>query len=365
MAETSALLPTSARSKNDSTIEHPAMTPGDNSSETEMNEVQMHCHPFEMSDIIAAGNSRYYGRHDGPCAYKFQLEKDVQSLQKELQEEKELHSTLEGAIDNKFLELTTSHFPRRTIELLSTIAALETTVSELEEEIVSLSYQLSQERNERKLAEYRLLRTFSKETSSPLQEDHRSLEKHTESYDRGNFERLTKEVSFKGLWNQPNRLSEEMVRCMRSIFISFAESAPPSKLPPMDSPSSPHAHVPSTPSWSLSEHLMVPMWMKSPQIDFPHDSEVLGTDNVFDPYKVSGKLSWVDIGRYGLATEVSWMAVGKRQLEYAAGSLRRYRILVEQLARVNPIQLSCDEKLAFWINLYNALIMHVSFLHSV
>jgi len=41
------------------------------------------------------------------------------------------------------------------------------------------------------------------------------------------------------------------------------------------------------------------------------------------------------------------------------------RILVEQLARVNPIQLSCDEKLAFWINLYNALIMHVSFLHSV
>jgi len=70
---------------------------------------------------------------------------------------------------------------------------------------------------------------------------------------------------------------------------------------------------------------MVPMWMKSPQIDFPHDFEVLGTDNVFDPYKVSGKLSWVDIGRYGLATEVSWMAVGKRQLEYAAGSLRRFR----------------------------------------
>lgn len=42
-----------------------------------------------------------------------------------------------------------------------------------------------------------------------------------------------------------------------------------------------------------------------------------------------------------------------------------YRILVEQLAKVNPILLSSDEKLAFWINLYNALIMHVSFLHSV
>lgn len=366
MAETSALLPTSARNLNDSTLRHPLVAPGDNCSETEMNEGQMHCHPFEMSDLIAAGNSRYYGRHDGPCAYKFQLEKDVQSLQQQLQEEKELHSTLEGAIDNKFVELATSHFPQRTIELLSSIAALEATVSELEEEIVSLSYQLSQERNERKLAEFRLLRTYSKKTSSPSWKEHRSLEKHTESYEPGNLERLKKEASSKGLWNHPNRLSEEMVRCMRSIFISLAESTPPSKHPAMDdSPSSPHAYLPSPPSWSLSEHLMVPMWMKSPQIDLPHDSEVLGTDNAFDPYKVSGKLSWVDIGRYGLATEVSWMSVGKRQLEYAAGSLRRFRILVEQLAKVNPIQLSCDEKLAFWINLYNALIMHAYLAYGV
>lgn len=43
-----------------------------------------------------------------------------------------------------------------------------------------------------------------------------------------------------------------------------------------------------------------------------------------------------------------------------AGSVNR--TLVEQLARVNPIHLSCNEKLAFWINLYNALIMHVGFL---
>lgn len=35
------------------------------------------------------------------------------------------------------------------------------------------------------------------------------------------------------------------------------------------------------------------------------------------------------------------------------------RALVEHLAKVNPIHLSCNEKLAFWINLYNALIMHV------
>jgi hypothetical protein len=37
----------------------------------------------------------------------------------------------------------------------------------------------------------------------------------------------------------------------------------------------------------------------------------------------------------------------------------QYRNLVERLARVNPAELSHNEKLAFWINIYNAMIMHV------
>ena len=33
------------------------------------------------------------------------------------------------------------------------------------------------------------------------------------------------------------------------------------------------------------------------------------------------------------------------------------RTLVEQLAKVNPIHLSSNDTLAFWINIYNAMIM--------
>lgn len=36
------------------------------------------------------------------------------------------------------------------------------------------------------------------------------------------------------------------------------------------------------------------------------------------------------------------------------------RFLMEQLSKVNPNHMNSDEQLAFWINLYNALIMHVS-----
>lgn len=46
-------------------------------------------------------------------------------------------------------------------ELLSNIAILEITVSDLEEEMVSLQFQLSQERNERRLAEYHLKHSSS------------------------------------------------------------------------------------------------------------------------------------------------------------------------------------------------------------
>lgn len=35
---------------------------------------------------------------------------------------------------------------------------------------------------------------------------------------------------------------------------------------------------------------------------------------------------------------------------------------MEQLGRVNPIHLDGEERLAFWINIYNALMMHVGYL---
>jgi hypothetical protein len=34
--------------------------------------------------------------------------------------------------------------------------------------------------------------------------------------------------------------------------------------------------------------------------------------------------------------------------------------MVEQLEKVDPGKMTQDEKLAFWINVYNALMMHVN-----
>ncbi|GMI81963.1 hypothetical protein like AT3G13000 [Hibiscus trionum] len=328
----------------------------------------------EMSYNEETGSAESCSKSSDFYPYRFQLEQDVHKLQQKLQEEMDLHSVLESAIEKNDSELSSpSCLPHHAQELLSHIAVLEGTISKLEQEMVSLHFQLSQERNERRLAEYRLrhsgspsknavdmlLHHVGKKTSSKT--DEKSLQ-------RLPFEEISRGITSKGLWDHPNRLSEEMVRCMRNIFISLADSAVPSKSSLSKSHSStlsPLGHLSNSSWWSSSERSMIPSWVQSPQVDIQSNSDVLATENSFDPYRVRGKLSWAEIGNYGLSTEVSWMSVGKQQLEYASGALRKFRTLVEQLAKVNPIHLSSNEKLAFWINLYNALIMHAYLAYGV
>lgn len=143
--------------------------------------------------------------------------------------------------------------------------------------------------------------------------------------------KLPKAMSIKGLWDYPNKLSEEMVRWMKNIFISLADSALPCQSSTSHtshlSPISPNGHLLNSNSswWSSSDRSLISSWLQSPLVDVRSNLEVLALENICDPYRVRGKFSWADIGNYGLATEVSWMSVGKKQLEYAAGALRRFR----------------------------------------
>ncbi|MCL7024153.1 hypothetical protein MKW94_030108 [Papaver nudicaule] len=341
--------------------------------------------------------------------HRMQLQREVEKLQQELEDEMELRNVLENAVELSALASSDlSCIPENAKELLSSIALLEITVSDLEEEMLSLQCQLSQERNERKLAEYHLKRSSSQSPflQSPdnmkrlhsYNSSSRSLEpsmvmsiksralSRTRRMDEpsenscstsyiNTMNQATEDsvLSFKdeiasaknpqhvtsndgmeveGNWDQPNKLSEEMVMCMKNIFISLADSSTlSSKL---------RALKMNCPPFSPQSECST-----NPQVDTESTGELFGAKNAFDPYKVHGKLSWADIGIYGSAIEVSWMSVGKKQLEYAAGALRRFRLLVEQLAKVNPIHLSDNEKLAFWINIYNALIMHAYLAYGV
>ncbi|XP_031474870.1 uncharacterized protein LOC116247061 [Nymphaea colorata] len=372
--------------------------------------------------IVSSGESRVSDDNATTSPYRLQLEHDIKNLQAKLHGEMQLHAALESAVGKTAIALSClACLPDEAQDLLKNIAVLEDTVSKLEEELVSLHFQLSQERNERRLAEYRLKQSPSSHflpspdglntSEYPSECLSWSLtgmnHSHTEvlpiessglhcSSDGENAEsksalghacpvqdkkpqklrhlkarRPTKEMSVKGLWHHPNQLSEEMVRCMKNIYICLADSsnlsAKSNAAESFQLPTSPHGHLSASSLSSVSEpsELSIVSLVQSPVVELHCSGDVLGDDNAFDPYKVRGKLSWADIGNYSSAVEVSWMSVGKQQLEYAAGALRKFKSLVEQLAKVNPTNLCCDEKLAFWINLYNALIMHAYLAYGV
>ncbi|XP_031384929.1 uncharacterized protein LOC116198816 isoform X6 [Punica granatum] len=292
------------------------------------------------NDVASPGSCT---RRNRSYPYRFQLERDVQKLQEQLKEEMELHAVLERALEKTAVELTIpSCLPHQ--ELVDQ-------PSDSTGEFCSVHSEIQDSAD--------LSASFTESIS-------RRMDQREEELRKG-----PKEMPLKGLWDYPNKLSEEMVRCMKNIFISLADSALPCQSSTSQtgqiSPISPHGLLSNSNSswWSSSDRSFISSWVQSPQVDVQSNLEVLALENACDPYRVRGKLSWADVGNYGLVTEVSWMSVGKKQLEYAAGALRRFRTLVEQLAKVNPIHLNNNEKLAFWINLYNAMIMHAYLAYGV
>ncbi|XP_034700062.1 uncharacterized protein LOC117925221 isoform X3 [Vitis riparia] len=312
------------------------------------------------------------------CLYKFQLEQDVKELQKQLQEEIDLNLALASAAEHSSSPFSDSfQLPAKAQELLDSIAVLEITVSKLEQKLVALNYQLTQERNERRLSEYHL-RHFPHSVSSGLHccPAH-STKMIIEPYDGdGEDEEMddlplwldvnedpSNDYFVENLWHHPNQLSEEMVQCMRDIFLFLADS---SKLSSSEGVASPRGHLSYSSLASFSDSSILASLVRSPSVDLHNVSEIFARDGMFDPYSIPGKVDWTrSIGTYSMAAEVSWMSVGKKQLEYAAGAFKRFRLLVEQLARVNLSCMSCIERMAFWINLYNALIMHAYLAYGV
>jgi hypothetical protein len=73
--------------------------------------------------------------------------------------------------------------------------------------------------------------------------------------------------------------------------------------------------------------------LRSPSVDSNHNDETMNEVRNFDPYKVNGEDNWRDIGNYHLAAEVSWMSVGKDQLEYASEALKKFRFATATLAK--------------------------------
>ncbi|XP_020519658.1 uncharacterized protein LOC18428848 isoform X1 [Amborella trichopoda] len=122
------------------------------------------------------------------------------------------------------------------------------------------------------------------------------------------------------LHQSPDKLSEELVRCMIAIYRRLHDAAS-TKPRPSSSP----FLLRSSSSVVLPQHV-------------PRDSEDWPCRSM---------------------VEIQWISTKANHFSHASSyAIRSFKILVQQLEKVDTSQMDSEKKTAFWINIYNSLVMH-------
>lgn len=148
----------------------------------------------------------------------------------------------------------------------------------------------------------------------------------------------------------PNRLSEDMVKCMSSIYCKLAD-------PPVANHglSSPASSLSSTSAFSPKDHC--DLWSPGFRNDSSFDVRL---DN---PFHIEGLKDFS--GPYSSMIEVNCIYRDSQKLGDIDFLLQNFRSLISRLEEIDPKKMTHEEKLAFWINVHNALVMHAFLAYGV
>ncbi|KAL5196749.1 hypothetical protein ABZP36_000261 [Zizania latifolia] len=142
----------------------------------------------------------------------------------------------------------------------------------------------------------------------------------------------------------PNNLSEEMVRCMAGVYCKLAD-------PPLVHPrpsSSPTSSFSSTSV--VSPQYLGDMWSPNCRKEATLDSRLI------NPFRVEGQKEFS--GPYDTMVEVPSISRDHRRLREVEDFFQTYKLILYRLETIDLRRMTNDEKLAFWINTHNALLMH-------
>ncbi|XP_055835378.1 uncharacterized protein LOC129903887 isoform X3 [Solanum dulcamara] len=137
----------------------------------------------------------------------------------------------------------------------------------------------------------------------------------------------------------PDRLSEEIVRCISCIYCKFSNpeilAQKGLSVSSTSSLSSSSTFSPRNLSGSWSSH-------HNEESTEQYEFEVCKDDN----------------RPYSTMIEILKICLDDDSFNYATAMLHKFRSLVKSLEKVDPRNMKREEKLAFWINIHNALVMH-------
>ncbi|ESW27666.1 hypothetical protein PHAVU_003G221500 [Phaseolus vulgaris] len=307
------------------------------------------------------------------------LEKDVEQLQLRLQQERSMRILLERAMGRASSTLSPGHrhFTAQTKDLIAEIELLEEEVTSREQQVLSLYRSIFEQCVSRPSSQQSsaiaspahirqgsrkhpsiISSAFCSSKKSPLRplqalvsnNDLRNRifgSNHTPlSRGKGNnyfkkacsdstkahekFSSIEKSPILRTLkdhlYQCPSKLSEEMVRCMATVYC-----------------------------WLRSATSVNAENGRSPLLSRSSTNAIQPRHGIGDDRDWSCKSS----------VEISWISTHKRHSSHASYAINNYRVLVEQLEKVKVSQMDSDAQIAFWINVHNALVMHAYLAYGI
>ncbi|KAL3521109.1 hypothetical protein ACH5RR_019258 [Cinchona calisaya] len=322
------------------------------------------------------------------------LEEEVEKLQQELQGELQLQRVLQCALQQPFhsRQCLSSLLPPKVQILLTELTMVEEEIIWLERKVDELKLNLYQEKKQTK--EWEMLRfkelpprctqSNKKElipkqkipTDSALNRKNRILCERRTSLDiRSSSFFGSSEVvdqnsrcSSSRSWDsyiqldididieKPNNLSEELIKCLIGILLELKQLSFEMKGSTI------------VPKCNLSS--MKPRGLMS-KTSFSCTASAFSWDSSdksnLDPYCILQDIdgsSIRDIGPYKDFVQITRNSVDTSYLSECHPAMRKLRVLMHKLSNVELSYLTYKQKLAFWINVYNAGLMHVFLQHG-
>ncbi|KAG6398694.1 hypothetical protein SASPL_140161 [Salvia splendens] len=317
---------------------------------------------------------------------KLTLQQDVDKLKKRLRHEENVHRALERAFTRPLgaLPRLPPYLPQHTLELLAEVAVLEEEIVRLEEKIVFFRKGLYQEavyisssknmdtKDEQKQSTFLVTSKTDSETgiwkdSTFLSDDKRGKENQSSTSTLKNKQQSVNSKVQPSRNPVKKRLTEcksgerclDPQRSQWEMQLLDHATTPKTTLANLEA-TSPVDGSPNKISESILKCL-INIYLRLSSMKNRNSTESLPSQSVaysFDPYNLCSMFGKRDIGPYKHLMTIEAASIDPNRTTISVFLVQRLKLLFRKLATVSLKDLSHQEKLAFWINIYNSCMMN-------
>ncbi|XP_057765945.1 uncharacterized protein LOC130986531 [Salvia miltiorrhiza] len=318
---------------------------------------------------------------------KLTLQQDVDKLKKRLRHEENVHRALERAFTRPLgaLPRLPPYLPQHTLELLAEVAVLEEEVVRLEEKIVLFRKGLYQEAAyissskkmeikdpEQKQSTFLVTSKADSETDiwkdSPFLSDEKrgkenqsstSSVKNKQQSPNSKVEPLRTPVKKRATERKSGERRLDPQRSQLEMHI-LNHATTTKTTPANQEATSPVDGSPNKISESILKCLMN-IYLRLSSMKNRTSTESLPSQSAaysFDPYNLCSMFGKRDIGPYKHLMSIDVASIDPNRTTISVFLVQRLKLLFRKLATVSLKDLTHQEKLAFWINIYNSCMMN-------